>query len=367
MCRLALRPWLASEAEHWTERARRFHLFRKAASHCLLGCVAVAVICRMDYFRKEVSTAVVLWSVFLGCIVSAYWIARIHQPRMTLKAYVTQTFWTVGVMFALIAPIVWVILATSPDLVEGDWLRIGVAFLVFFVIHTGVWLLIMPGRDKHSATPRLVALATEVSRQSEMKPVRAWVIESFAANAFALFYLRSVVVTSRAMEVLDDDELRTILRHEMAHLRESLPVRAVRFIGIMPVFALAFIKPAVHHYHAVGLFVVCGGILLSRRLISLVARKMEERADRMSVTADGDGPVYARALEKLYEANRMPAVLRGRQIHPHLYDRMVAAGVTPDYPRPEPPERFHWSAVIGIAPFIWLGIRIGDWVNHYLR
>ena len=29
-----------------------------------------------------------------------------------------------------------------------------------------------------------------------------------------------------------------------------------------------------------------------------------------------------------------------RTVHPSLYDRMIAAGVTPDYPRPAPPSRF---------------------------
>src|SRR5207249_9576995 len=46
---------------------------------------------------------------------------------------------------------------------------------------------------------------------------------------------------------------------------------------------------------------------------------------------------YARALEKLHRLNLMPAVTSGSGVHPSLYDRMIAAGVTPDYRRPVAP------------------------------
>jgi len=30
-------------------------------------------------------------------------------------------------------------------------------------------------------------------------------------------------------------------------------------------------------------------------------------------------------------------VMPGRQTHPHLYDRLLSAGIQPDFPRPAPP------------------------------
>jgi hypothetical protein len=67
-------------------------------------------------------------------------------------------------------------------------------------------------------------------------------------------------------------------------------------------------------------------------------------------------------LEKIYQANQLPAVMRGNNmVHPHLYDRMLAAGVTPDYPRPQPPGRMAWPGwavlLIPCALFAWMMLR----------
>ena len=53
------------------------------------------------------------------------------------------------------------------------------------------------------------------------------------------------------------------------------------------------------------------------------------------------------ALAKLYQANDMPAVMPKKRLpHPHLYDRMVVAGVTPDFPRPDRPAQ--WGNRLGV-------------------
>jgi hypothetical protein len=53
-------------------------------------------------------------------------------------------------------------------------------------------------------------------------------------------------------------------------------------------------------------------------------------------TTEGDPGCYAKALERIYKENLMPAAVAQRTTHPNLYDRMVQAGVTPDFPRPLP-------------------------------
>jgi len=45
-----------------------------------------------------------------------------------------------------------------------------------------------------------------------------------------------------------------------------------------------------------------------------------------------------------------------RQLHPHLYDRLVSAGVQPAYPRPPPPSR--WPILVAIVVPM-LGIALG--------
>ena len=57
-----------------------------------------------------------------------------------------------------------------------------------------------------------------------------------------------------------------------------------------------------------------------------------------------------RSMIKLHEANAAPAVMSGKQTHPHLYDRLLAAGIQPDFPRPDPPgTRAAFAEVLAVA------------------
>ncbi len=75
---------------------------------------------------------------------------------------------------------------------------------------------------------------------------------------------------------------------------------------------------------------------------------MEERADQLSARDAAESGTNARALEKIHRSWLLPVVMAGRtKSHPDLYDRMVADGVEPDYPRPPPPARSRiWIACI---------------------
>jgi hypothetical protein len=73
---------------------------------------------------------------------------------------------------------------------------------------------------------------------------------------------------------------------------------------------------------------------MAPRVYRDISRKLEVRADEMAKAQEHDPGTYARALARIYQDNMVPAVTAGRGTHPHLYDRLVAAGVTPDFPRP---------------------------------
>ena len=66
-----------------------------------------------------------------------------------------------------------------------------------------------------------------------------------------------------------------------------------------------------------------------------------------------DATALALALERIHQLNQMPAVLRNKSLntHPDLYDRMLAANVTLDYPRPAAPRAQAWTAqiIVGLA------------------
>jgi hypothetical protein len=72
--------------------------------------------------------------------------------------------------------------------------------------------------------------------------------------------------------------------------------------------------------------------------------RLETRADAMAKGNEAETGAYAQALLKLYTDNLLPAVsARKRATHPHLYDRLLAAGVTPDFPRPAPALSMSWN------------------------
>ena len=74
-----------------------------------------------------------------------------------------------------------------------------------------------------------------------------------------------------------------------------------------------------------------------------------------------DAVVYARALERLYETNQIPAVMprRATKIHPDLYDRMLNAGVTPNYAKPKPAKGQCWTSYLMMGGLVILPFAIG--------
>lgn len=126
----------------------------------------------------------------------------------------------------------------------------------------------------------------------------------------------------------------------------------------LPLFA---ISPIIGTFGFPGFIAILVVVYLGYRMLQRLARVMEVRADVVGKTHEGDPGTYARALEKLYETNLLPVVMRQKHLsHPHLYDRLLAAQITPAYPRPAPPSRWRTIASLltafGVAlllTFVW--------------
>jgi hypothetical protein len=122
-------------------------------------------------------------------------------------------------------------------------------------------------------------------------------------------------------------------------------------------FPWLFFKPVANKFDFAGLVGLAVVSVLLLVFALRIARRMEVRADAVARDNQSDGGTYARALERLYEANQTPAVMLGnRQAHPHLYDRMLVAGVTPTYERPKPPQRIAWTTLL---LSVTLGLQVG--------
>ena len=169
-------------------------------------------------------------------------------------------------------------------------------------------------------------------------------------NAMALPLPRYIIFADRMVRQMTDDQMTAIATHELAHLAEPRLVLAARLARWFVFLPLALAVPMT----AAGLLLPYLGaylvLFLGVRMLWIMGRRMEERADRLARGHEAEAGVYARALERLYQANLMPAVMASkRRVHPHLYDRLLAAGLEPVYSRPDPPSRWRAPAALGVS------------------
>jgi Zn-dependent protease with chaperone function len=193
--------------------------------------------------------------------------------------------------------------------------------------------------------------------------VRLFEIDLGMANAVAVPHARSVFVTRRARELLAPAELAALLQHEFGHLAEPGRVLALRAAGLLPYIALAWLRPLM------GWLGTAGGLLpfyacwIIAYFVGRRSSSWEQRADVHAHEHVEDKRVYARALERMHEHGLIPAVTSAARTHPHLYDRIVSAGVEPGYARPVATRsRLGWGLVVGIVLGFWLG-----GVDHWTR
>lgn len=79
-----------------------------------------------------------------------------------------------------------------------------------------------------------------------------------------------------------------------------------------------------------------GVLWLASVALRSLSKRLEERADAAAREHGQDEGACARVLARIHEKNVVPAILGvQRSTHPELYDRLVTAGLTPEYARPE--------------------------------
>lgn len=186
-----------------------------------------------------------------------------------------------------------------------------------------------------------------------------WQMAGVQAVAFAFPTTNELVFSDRLLEICTDAEITTVCAHEMAHLTESKTVLTGRLLGSLILFPFIFINPLIHLYGIFGLFVAYVGMFALIRFTRWLSQRMEKRADQFAVSNQLNEGVYARALENIYRENSTPAVnINNKQTHPHLYDRMLATAITPDFPRPPKPQKLTWIGFIYAVAFGFLFVAV---------
>jgi Zn-dependent protease with chaperone function len=197
------------------------------------------------------------------------------------------------------------------------------------------------------APERLQGIVRDTAASMNIPVQGLWVSRSSLAQAFAMPSTRTLLFSERLLQLCPDEEIKAICAHELAHLSEARTDYSKRYVLWLTFLPWVFLKPMLHRFGLVGFFLLLGTTLLGPVLYRRVSRKLEVRADQIAQANAPEGEAYARALLRIHQDNLLPAVHAKEQAtHPHLYDRLIAAGMTPDFPRPVPARSMAWHGVV---------------------
>jgi len=347
--RWSLGDWEQTATEHWTERARRFFPIQSSAQlNLFLGAINAGL---LGYWTARVGPAgVVLFGLagLVGGLAGNYFINRRIEPRWTPRRYSVAVARGWGILL-LIAGAFFTAHSMIGAAFDSRAVLVVAIFLaanVWFVTAGAYQLLRFLGALRR-AEPHLESLVQSEADRLGIRVKEVSILDDLRPLAFAMPIGRRVFLTDSLCRELSPLELRSVVVHELGHLTEPGPILAGRILGQLLLVPLLLMKPlavassgwAIPLLLTTFVGLICGSKLLSRR--------MERRADQLASLGSDRSVAYAAALEKIYSLNLLPAsgIARGRA-HPDLYDRMIGAGIQPDYPRPKAPEAANWTVLV---------------------
>ncbi len=345
---LELMAWRRSSAAHWTERARKLFPARVSRQINLWAIPAGLTMAGRFLDPGTPWMAAALCSI-LGTLLGNFPMDRATHPGLPFGEWAHEVFSTLCLQLSG-----WATFALAAFLMPDhpDW-RIGVVTAGFFLLHFslqfGLGLRLMRGlRLLQPAPARLQSLVEETSASMGVKVRATWELISVNANAIAFVTTRELAFTRKLLAICSDEEIKAVCAHELGHLSESRWTLAGRLVGSLILFPLIFVRPIYGQWQWAGLPMLGFAVVLIWLGKLRLSQTMEKRADQIARESVAEQTIYARALERLYRANQIPAVLRksSAHAHPDLYDRMVAAGLTPDYPRPAAPSGQGWTSIV---------------------
>ena len=344
----------ALEGLHWAERARSVHPAR-----IVVGFFAVCAPMvfgqffgisgkHFDGLPSGLVGLLAALSAFAGATLASRAVhRRITGESVSWARHTRNQLLTLGILMPHVLVLFFMLLTVGGDL---DRMSVacaiaGCAAMVFSARYSGLPMARLFGAVR-PASSRLARHVDELSRETGVVPRSVEEVDLGLANAFALPSARRLIFTPQLVTELDDEGLRGVIAHELGHLNDPNCARVV-FVGVLAFLPLGFVRPATALYGFAGLVGIYLVFMTMLTLSTRLGRQGEERADAAVSGADVDGADYARALETLHVQNLSPAVMSNRTSHPSLYDRMVSAGLEPDFARPMKPSA--WRAWVGCA------------------
>jgi len=161
--------------------------------------------------------------------------------------------------------------------------------------------------------PRLFRLVKEVAYEAGIEMPKVAIVPTNTPNAFATGRNEDnavVAATEGILQVLDDDELKGVLAHEVGHIQNrdmmvmtiaATLAGAITFMARMVWFQMIFSRRRVNPIFLIAMVLAPIGAIIIKLAIS---RKREFGADKKGGEISKNPRALARALEKLDSANK---------------------------------------------------------------
>lgn len=363
---------------HWTERARLAHPLKQALAISLVTPLLMAAFEVGQVAGPFTAPRIALVPVVLIGSLAGWILAAAGTSDLLRGARIPRREWLrdglVGLL--LVRPhILWLALVAAfipLRMGPAALMVLAIAALGFGLIfwQSGLAILKLFGQAR-PASGRLRVAVERATASTGVHPRAVWEVPWSAANAFAYPLRQEVAVTDGSLRLLDEDELATVVAHELAHLAEPTRVKLARASALLVFLLLIAIPPVAGSWGFGGVLVLLGAMWAIVLALLALNRRQEHRADAVARASEEEAGREAIGLEKLYQAQLLPVVQGARyaRSHPDLWDRMLAAGVQPSYPRPKPP-RFRALLVLAsfgiIALWMFLTPRAGAAVRSLL-
>ena len=341
---------------HWSERARVVFPHRGTASIVAIYAPVTLGLAAHAVQAGTLAVVAVILMASAGAFLGSFPISRAIEPTTSWSQWpVAFQFWRHPVV------VLWALGMAMPGELNAVAWGMALLWLAWVAATNLAPIRLGFGRSNTLPTPPDLEVRARRIAGEFNAPFRGIYLSRTAAhNAFAMPVSSEVVVAESLVRELDEAELDAILRHEMDHLREPAWMTLGRIVSANAHGVLLLAKPVMGTFGHAGM----GALMLAWLLLSMgfgrLARKFEAKADAHG--ADADPMAFASALLKMHRKALIPAVLERPGTHPHLYDRLIACGFTPDFPRPKPANVMSLpGALTCAAGGIMVAISLGRW------
>lgn len=346
---LALVPWRRAKGLHWSERARLYHPVRVGAASNLWVLPAVITMSVLVLFPgKGPHWAFVAVVSSIGTLMGTIPIDREVFPEVPLNQLLLQSAKGWVIRFLM-----WFVFLGAAALMPQEFnfrtVVIPVVVLALLIWWSqGGWLKTAQKLGSMTPAPeRLINIVRDVSTRMNVSVNEVLLIGGRMAQAYALPSRRALLFSNGLLQLLSDDEIAAVCAHELGHLTERRGDYCKRYIVWLIFMPWLFLTPLVYNFGTLGFIFLMGMTCVIPAISRRISHKLELRADSIAKANEPDAGTYARALAKIYENNLVPAVnAKDRATHPHLYDRLLAAGATPDFARPARARAVVWNGVL---------------------